>query len=127
LGTAREDFLRRYATSPIHVPRLERLLAAYGDDEEGDDFAVRFIGWDRACPNAEAARIVSEIMSVCVDESGRIIRLADEVVHGAIVWLAGEGSSTMPARAAILKDTLTSGNLERIEYLVGDERSSNRV
>ena len=39
----REDFLRRYATSPIHVPRLERLLSAYGDNDEIHAFAETFI------------------------------------------------------------------------------------
>ena len=60
-GWARDEFLRRYATSPIHVPRLERLLAVYGVDEQDDSFCQRFIGWDRACADGEAARVVTEI------------------------------------------------------------------
>jgi hypothetical protein len=118
LGTAREDFLRRYATSPTHVPRLERLLAAYGDDEESEAFAVRFLGWDRACRGAEAARIVAEIMCVCVDDSGRVRRLEDGVVLGAIGWLADSKTSTLAVRAKRLQDVLTSGKPDQIRWLI---------
>ena len=118
MGTAREDFLRRYATSPIHVPRLERLLAAYGDDEARDDFASRFIAWDRACPGADAARIVAEIMCVCVDDSGRVRRLDDEVILGAIRWLADSKSSTLPVRARTLQDVLASESSDEIRRLI---------
>ena len=121
MGAVREDFLRRYATSPIHVPRLERLLAAYGDDEARDDFASRFIAWDRACPGAEAARIVAEIMCVCVDDSGRVRRLEDEVVLGAVGWLAESRSSMLAVRARTLQDVLASGRSDEIRQLIGLE------
>lgn len=118
MGTAREDFLRRYATSPIHVPRLERLLAAYGDDQEHDDFAVRFMAWDRACPDGETARIVAEILCVCVDDSGRVRRLDDEVILGAIGWLADSKSSTLAVRARTIQDVLSTGRSEEICRLI---------
>ena len=73
---ARDDFLRRYATSPIHVPRLERLLDAYGVDGQDEAFALRFIEWDRACADADAARIVTEIVSASAGEAGRPVRLS---------------------------------------------------
>jgi hypothetical protein len=92
----------------MHVPRLERLLAAYGD-EEGESFVVRFLGWDRACHGAEAARIVAEIMCGCVDGSGQIRRLEDEVVRGVIGWLGDSTSSTLAVRASALRDVLASG------------------
>ena len=63
LNSARDEFLRRYATSPIDVPRLERLLAVYGSGEDDDAFCSRFIGWDRACTDPDAARIVTETSS----------------------------------------------------------------
>ena len=93
MGAAREDFLRRYATSPIHVPRLERLLAVYSGDD--DEFAQRFIAWDRACPDGEAARIVAEILSAG-DSHGGIARLSDQAVQGAIQWM----SEALPAERA---------------------------
>jgi len=112
VGAAREDFLRLYATSPIHVTRLERLLAAYGDDDdEREAFARRFIDWDRACPDTEAARIVTEIISTCSDESGRLRRLNDEVVRGAIRWMADAKHLSVPDRAQRLSNSLQSSLL----------------
>jgi hypothetical protein len=107
MGVAQEDFLRLYATSPIHVTRLERLLLAYGnDDEERDAFAGRFIGWDRECPHPEAARIVSEILSTCIDRSGKILRLSDDLVEKSIHWMAEETSLALAERAVRLRETL---------------------
>ena len=80
----REDFLRRYATSPIHVPRFERLLAIYGETDGEDAFAATFIAWDRACPDVEAARIVAELLASFQDETGALIRLTDNAVLGAL-------------------------------------------
>jgi hypothetical protein len=117
MSGARDDFLRRYATSPIHVPRLERLLDAYGDDGQGEAFAVRFIAWDRASPDVDAARIVTEIVSVSTDEAGRLLRLSDEVIQGAIRWMAEATSLTVADRAELLReglgsrDRLTEGGL----------------
>ena len=111
MGADREDFLRLYATSPIHVTRLERLLAAYGDDDdEREDFARRFIAWDRACPDAEAARIVTEIISTCNDDSGRIRRLSDEVLQAAVRWMADARLGSVPDRADTLRGILSSGD-----------------
>ena len=111
VGAAQEDFLRLYATSPIHVTRLERLLVVYGDDDdERDEFARRFIAWDRACPDPEAARIVAEIIATCTDESGRIARLSDQIVQASIRWLAEEKSIPVAERAGRLRDALMSGD-----------------
>ena len=104
-GTARDEFLRRYATSPIHVPRLERFLAVYGDDGDDDSFCRRFIGWDRACADGEAARIVSEILSAG-DQGGRITRLGDEVVRGAIRWMSDVTGISVAERARVLRESL---------------------
>jgi hypothetical protein len=108
MGTARDEFLRRYATSPIHVPRLERLLHAYEDDDEDDTFARKFISWDLACPDAEAARIVAEIVSAGVDASGRIVRLSDNALKGAIRWMAEAAPHSVAERARILQDAISS-------------------
>ena len=103
MSTASEVFLRRYATSPIHVPRLERLLAVYGDD--ADRFAARFIEWDRDAPDLEAARIVAEILSAG-DATGRVVRLSDETVRAAIRWMS-RPSVPVAERADRLHDVVT--------------------
>ena len=105
VNTARDEFLRRYATSPIHVPRLERLLAVYGSGEEDDAFCSRFIGWDRACRDGEAARIVTEILSAG-DSGGRISRYSDNVIRGAIRWMSDLTSPSVAERARLLRDGL---------------------
>ena len=109
VNTARDEFLRRYATSPIHVPRLERLLAVYGSGEEDDPFCSRFIDWDRACPDGEAARIVTEILSAG-DASGRIARYSDDVIRGAIRWMSELTSRPVAERARVLRDRLNESN-----------------
>jgi hypothetical protein len=103
VSSAREVFLRRYATSPIHVPRLERLLAVY--DEDGDEFASRFIAWDRDCPDVEAARIVAEILSAG-DATGRIVQLSDEAVRAAIRWMSTPSALEVAERADRLRGVL---------------------
>jgi hypothetical protein len=90
------------------VPRLERLLAAYGDDGDDEAFAVRFIAWDRASPDVDAARIVTEIVSVSTDEAGRLLRLSDDVIEGAIRWMAEATSFSVANRAELLRDGLAS-------------------
>ena len=91
----REDFLRRYATSPIHVPRLERLLTVYGDSDEVHAFAETFIAWDRTGPGIETARVVAELLASFQDESGALVRLSDDAVRGAL-RLMGETSTLAP-------------------------------
>jgi hypothetical protein len=108
MGTARDEFLRRYATSPIHVPRLERLLREYEDDDEGDTFSRKFIEWDRACRDAEAARIVTEVISATVDGSRRVVRLSDNALQGAIRWMAEAASHPVAERARILGAAISS-------------------
>jgi hypothetical protein len=107
MGEWREHFLRRYATSPIHVPRLERLLEAYGADDSPEAFACRFIAWDRACTDAEAARIVTEILSVSVDDTGRVVRVPDDQVQAAIRWMAETTSLSVAERARALAEDLS--------------------
>ena len=104
-GAARDEFLRRYATSPIHVPRLERFLAVYGDDGDDEAFCGRFIAWDRASPDGEAARIVAEILSAG-DSYGRITRLSDAAVQGAIRWMSDVTSLPISQRARCLSEGL---------------------
>ena len=108
VSSAREDFLRRYATSPIHVPRLERFLDAYGGDGQDEAFALKFIDWDRACADVDAARIVTEIVSVSADETGRPVRLSDDAVRGAIRWMAEATSLSVADRAELLREGLAS-------------------
>jgi hypothetical protein len=109
VGSIREVFLRRYATSPIHVPRLERLLDAFDDGD--DSFAGRFIAWDRECPDVEAARIVAEILSAG-DAAGRIARLSDEAVQQAIRWMSDRSALTVAERADALRAALASSGAE---------------
>jgi len=115
--SAREEFLRRYATSPIHVPRLERLLAVYGDDGDDEVFCSRFIAWDRACPDGEAARIVTEILSAG-DRSGRIPRLSDDAVHGTIRWMSDVISLPVAQRARCLNEWLHSSNRQVVDRFI---------
>ena len=107
MNTARDEFMRRFATSPIHVPRLERLLAVYGSGEEDDAFCSRFIGWDRACREGEAARIVTEILSAG-DAAGRIPRYGENVLRGAIRWMSDVTSVSVAERARVLRDRLNT-------------------
>jgi hypothetical protein len=104
MGNARDDFLRRYATSPMHVPRLERMLQAYESADDDDSFARNFIDWDRACPDAEAARIVSEIISAGTGAA----RLSDDAVKGAIRWMAEATDHPVAERARILGEAISS-------------------
>ena len=99
----REDFLRRYATSPIHVPRLERLLAAYGDNDEIHAFAETFIAWDRTGPSVEAARVVAELLASFQDESGALVRLSDDAVRGALRLMAETSSVAPDARLRAMR------------------------
>ena len=99
----REDFLRRYATSPIHVPRLERLLSAYGDNDEIHAFAETFIAWDRTGPSVEAARVVAELLASFQDESGALVRLSDDAVRGALRLMAETSSVAPDARLRAMR------------------------
>jgi hypothetical protein len=107
--TARDDFLRRYATSPIHVPRLERLLAVYGSGEEDDAFCGRFIAWDRACRDGDAARIVTEVLSAG-DATGRIMRCSEDAVRGAIRWMSDVTALPVSERASVLRARLIASD-----------------
>ena len=90
------------------VPRLERFLDAYGVDGQDEAFALRFIEWDRACADADAARIVTEIVSANAGEAGRPVRLTDDAVRGAIRWMAEATSFTVADRAELLREGLGS-------------------
>ena len=57
-----DEFLRRFAASPIHVPQLERVLAAYGGMAP-DAFAAAVIEWDREAAHPEATRIALELLA----------------------------------------------------------------
>jgi hypothetical protein len=101
----------------MHVTRLERLLDAYRDDEEL--FVHRFLDWDRASADGEAARIVAEIISASTDDSGRVSRVADDTVKGAIRWMADATQFTVADRARILGEALASNDPAAIERLIG--------
>jgi hypothetical protein len=111
----REEFLRRYATSPIHVPRLERLLAAYGDGDP-DAFAAAFIEWDRDCADPEAARIATELLALFVDDDGRVVRLTDDAVRGAVNLIAQPGAHARLERATVLRDLLSSTTPDAVAH-----------
>ena len=107
VGSARDEFLRRYATSPIHVPRLERFLAVYGSGDEDDAFCRRFLAWDHACPDPEAARIVTEVLSAG-DATGHIPHLHEDGVRGAIRWMSELTAWPVAERAFVLRTRLTA-------------------
>jgi hypothetical protein len=123
VNSARDEFLRRYATSPIHVPRLERLLAVYGSGEEDDPFCRRFIEWDRACPDGEAARIVTEILSAG-NAGGRITLVSEAAIRGAIRWMSDLPSVPVAERACVLRARLSAaedGGAGFVEFLAAAE------
>ena len=99
----REDFLRRYATSPLHVARLERLLATYGDTHGETRFAETFIAFDRACPDVNAALVLTEVLATFEDESGALVRLSDQAIQGALRFLTEAVSVSPTTRAYTLR------------------------
>lgn len=106
MSAARHEFVRRYATSPIHVARLERLLSTYGPDGAEEAFAATFIEWDHASGDSEAARIVSEVLSTLHGRDGRLLRLTSDAVRGAIKWVAAVDPDGRAARAEALRGIL---------------------
>lgn len=84
--SAIDEFYRRYAASPLHVPQLERLLAAYGEPSP-EAFAARFIEWDRAAEHPEAARLVTEVLTSELQGSGSTRWASDEQLRIAITTL----------------------------------------
>ena len=57
-----DEFLRRFAASPIHVPQLERVLEAYGGASP-ETLADAFLEWDRDAAHPEATRIALELLA----------------------------------------------------------------
>jgi hypothetical protein len=106
MSVVQDEFLRRYATSPIHVPRLERLVAAYGGRDGQDQFARTYIEWDRASHDPEGARIVTEILPQLVDEHGDIVPLTSDAIQGAIGWLSNRGTMPLSERSHVLRTIL---------------------
>lgn len=86
------------------------MLHVYERDADDDSFARRFISWDRACPDAEAARIVTEIVSATTDASGKVLHLNDDAMQGAIRWMADASTPSVAERARILRDALSSAD-----------------
>lgn len=107
MSVIQHEFLRRYAASPMHVPRLERLLDTYGGPDAQDAFAKAFMDWDRDCGDGDAARIVTEAISTLFDGSGRLVRLTPEAVKGAIAWIADAPGDARTERAHALSTILT--------------------
>ena len=96
-----DEFLRRFAASPIHVPPLERVLAVYGQPSQ-DAFAATVIGWDRAAAHPEAARIALELLVAHVDADGVLMRLSDDAVGRAILSVpAGSGDLRQHLRRSL--------------------------
>lgn len=106
MSVVQHEFLRRYAASPMHVPRLERMLDTYGGPDGVDGFAAAFIDWDRACGDSDAARIVTEAISTLLDERGRLIKLTPEAVRGAIAWIAASSGALRMERVEALSTIL---------------------
>ncbi len=79
----------------------------FGVDERDDAFCRRFIGWDRACPDPEAARIVTEVLSAS-DDAGQIVCVGEEVVRGAIRWMSEVAWLSVAERANLLRDGVTA-------------------
>jgi hypothetical protein len=128
MSVIEHEFLRRYATSPMHVPRLERLLDAYGGPDAMHAFAEAFIDWDRACGDDDAARIVSEAISTLVDERGRLIRLTPEAVRGAITWIATSSGDLRTERVQALSTILTEiSHVERPREAWGSARAAEQT
>lgn len=78
-----DEFLRRFAASPMHVLQFERLL----DSLEGttpEAFAASVIAWDREAPHPEAARIALEVLVEGLQE-GRAPSLSLEAFGAAIL------------------------------------------
>lgn len=107
MSIIQHEFLRRYAASPMHVPRLERLLDTYGEPGAPDAFAEAFISWDCACGDSDAARIVTEVLSTLVDERGRLVRLTPQAIKGAIAWIAISAGDARTERIQALSTILT--------------------
>jgi hypothetical protein len=80
----REQFLRRYAATPNHIPRLERLLSVYGADQSEDAFAAMYLAWDDEFGAPETGRLVGEWLVCVVDADGRLVRVSDAAVRGAL-------------------------------------------
>ena len=114
----RTAFLRRYATSPMHVPRLERLLAVYGENGGEDAFAASFISWDRACSDVEAGHVVAEILSSFHDATGTLVRLSDAAVQGAFRLMADATTFAPPARALALRGLFAATDKTAIDRTV---------
>jgi hypothetical protein len=62
LVSAIDEFLRRFAASPMHVAQLERVLEAYGGTSP-EALAEAFLGWDREAAHPEATRIALELLA----------------------------------------------------------------
>ncbi len=74
-----DEFLRRFAASPLHVPQLERVLAAYGGVSP-DAFAAAVIESDREAAHPEATRIALELLANGLDRAG--VRFRTSTSHG---------------------------------------------
>ena len=106
-----------HATSSCAVTRRRRSTCrassgswpSTASGEEDDAFCSRFIAWDRACPDGEAARIVTEILSAG-DAAGRIARFSDDAVQGAIRWMSELTSLPVAERAVALRARLTASD-----------------
>lgn len=106
--SAIDEFYRRYAASPLHVPQLERLLVAYGDPSP-EAFAARFIAWDREAEHPEAARLITEILTSELRGEGSPRYASDEQLRTAITTLpaATAGGSVREHLHAVLRRTVT--------------------
>lgn len=81
--TVVDEFLRRFAASPMHVLQFERMLGEL-DGPSPEAFAEAVIAWDRAAQHPEATRIALELLIEGLQE-GHPPRLSLEAFGQAIV------------------------------------------
>lgn len=106
-----DEFLRRFAASPIHVPQLERVLAAYGGVSP-DAFAAAVIESDREAAHPEAARIALELLATGLIEQASLPDVDIARLRTAIL--------SVPAGAASVRTLLG----EQLAAAVGDDVSA---
>lgn len=78
-----DEFLRRFAASPMHVLQFERLLDTL-DGTTPEAFAAAVIGWDRDATHPEATRIALELLVEGL-QRGRPPRLSLDAFGAAIL------------------------------------------
>ena len=105
MSIAQDQSFEGLATSPDNTARLERLLTG-GATALTAPFATSSMGWDRACPDAEAVLVVTELLAALLDGRGSIVRVRAEAVKGAIEWLSAASADEHAERVQFLREML---------------------